>query len=267
VTFAQRQQVKNGMTLPEVEALLGPGQPPLETDSTVYVRPGDVCKRWGDKDNWILVNFRDGKVAGMTAGFKGAEADAAQSVEQANLEARRQADERAGRHKLSINRPPPGAADRLTQIATFGNYQISLPQDFIAEPAKTVGNLQVYCWTVPSAEHKPTTLLIALSTDERLLAEARANMRQALINFSAGATDSRGIRITSRENTQTGSIGGLVFSGFDWFGKATVGTRTGYVYGGLDGNQVVAILGYADAMKPITEIGVLQAIMASFKKR
>jgi hypothetical protein len=65
-------RIKPGMSQPEVEAIGGPADKKPEEMLKALIRqfhkgialqPGDAVYRWGDKDNYVIVVLRDGRVA------------------------------------------------------------------------------------------------------------------------------------------------------------------------------------------------------------
>jgi hypothetical protein len=140
--------------------------------------------------------------------------------------------------------PDPGRADELTQTVTFDKYQMSLPKGYAADPPKSAGSMKVFSWKGPAPADLPPPVLIATVTaDKKLVEEAKKNMRQTLVNYSAGTTTSSGIKIAKRGPTETGSLAGIEFSRFTWSGTTAAGVAvSGLAYGGIDEPNAVILL-------------------------
>lgn len=151
--------------------------------------------------------------------------------------------------------PPPqdddGLAARLTQTGQFGRYSLSLPPDYAAVPMQDRPQLELAAWSAKAADGRPVGVVsAAVFSDPKLVADAGKGMRQTLVNYSAGVTDSSGCKITARGPTRTNTAGGLDVTRFAFEGTGPDGTpMKGVTFGAIDGDRVVTAVaaGFGDA--------------------
>jgi hypothetical protein len=163
----------------------------------------------------------------------------------------------------SVWEPDPNRMEQLTQTATFDQYQLSVSKEFAADAPKTAGAMKIFSWKGQGAADLPPPVLIAvIASDKKMVDEAKKNMRQALTNFSAGMTNPSGVKITKREETETGSLAGIGFSRFKWSGATTAGLPvSGLAYGGVEEPNAVMVLAInfgpnADAANKLIESAI-----------
>jgi hypothetical protein len=170
----------------------------------------------------------------------------------------------------SVWTPDPRLVSQLKQTGEVGDYRLSLPPEFTAVevPRRLPGNMKMATWKGKArAGEALASLSVALVSDERAANEAR-NMRQFLVNYSAGVTETVGIKISRREVTETGELGGIGFSRFRWSGTTPDGTAVrGLVYGAIDKGQVIAIIAMNFGASAETENKLMEAAIATFKRR
>jgi len=170
----------------------------------------------------------------------------------------------------SVWEPDPARAGELTQMVTFDRYQMSLPKDFAAEKLTGVPpkDIQVFVWKAPAAGDRPPLVLIStIMAGKAAVAEAKKNMRQALVNWSAGMANSSGIKIAKRGATETGTISGLAFSRFKWTGTtADGGPANGMAYGTVDDAQALLLMPISFQQNPETDMRLMEAVLATLHK-
>lgn len=167
--------------------------------------------------------------------------------------------------------PDPKLVDQLKRTGEIGAYGLSLPHEFTAleVPRGLPGNMKMASWKGPARpDAAPGSLIVALLPDDKAVAEASKNMRQFLVNFSAGVTDSGGTKIVTRGPTESGTLGGIGFSRFGWSGSGPGGSAAqGFAYGAIDNGQVIAFVVQNFGASAATENKLLEAALATFKKR
>ena len=164
-----------------------------------------------------------------------------------------------------------GLMNQLKQTGTVGDYQLSLPEDytFVEDPKSATRKFKMATWKGRVKEGDiPSLLSLAILTDSRTVNEAGKNMRQMLVNFSAGMTDGAGIQITKREQTETGNWGSMQYSRFLWSGSLADGTVVkGMAYGAIDNGQVVAVIGENFGTNADSANQLLEAAISTLKKK
>jgi hypothetical protein len=167
----------------------------------------------------------------------------------------------------SVWEPDPGWAGELTQSLTFDKYQVSAPKGLVAVPdaTKTVGAFHVFTWKIDTGPGVPGVLLsVTITDDKKTVAEARRNMKQALVNFTAGSTDPLGIKARRMTEVETGTLAGIPFSRYTW--KGTGRDSQGLSYGGLDGDRNIMILAICFGSDAKADLAQMQAVIATLKK-
>jgi hypothetical protein len=170
----------------------------------------------------------------------------------------------------SVWEPDPDRAKELSQSASLDKYELSLPKGFEPQPlagAPPKGTRLVF-WKGQAAGDRPPIVLIAMvMSSDAEVAEAKQNMRQALVNFSGGMANTSGIKIDKRGATDTGTIAGLAFSRFKWTGTTQDGgPANGMAYGAIDGPQVVLFLPMTFEANPDHDMRLMEAAMASLHR-
>ena len=167
--------------------------------------------------------------------------------------------------------PNPSLVSRLTKTETLGKYQISLPKEFVNVPTnrKVPDTLKLYSWkSLHASGNISAALSVMVSSDAKQVADAKKNMRQVLVNVSAGMTDAMGVSIGRREKTETGLLNEFAFSRFKWSGTTIDGGPvSGLIYGALDGESSIVINAMAVGEDARTQGPMLESIVATFKKR
>jgi len=166
--------------------------------------------------------------------------------------------------------PDPQLVDQLKQAVEAGDFRLSLPLKFTAidVPRGLPAGMKMSAWKGEGkAGEAPPTLSVSAFSDGKVVKEA-ANMRQFLVNYSAGVTESTGIKISRREATESGQLGGIGFSRFKWSGTAANGTDArGVVYGAIDNGRVIAIIAMCFGTSAETQNKLMEAAIATFKRR
>ncbi len=103
--------------------------------------------------------------------------------------------------------------------------------------------------------------------DAKEAAKSTSNMRQTLVNFSAGATDRMGIKIALRGPTQTMDANGFKISYFVWSGLTQQNSVDGAAYGFVDGDRVVCMLHIAYGESARQETSEITKSIASWKRK
>jgi hypothetical protein len=172
----------------------------------------------------------------------------------------------------SVWTPDPDLAKQLKQTGEVGDYRLSVPVQFTAVelPVKMPANMTAATWMGKAKPGElPPLLSVIVTSDQQMVNEATQNMRQSLVNFSAGWSSTSGIQITTRERTESGALGGIPFSRFRWSGtKTDDGTVVrGVVYGAVDNGRSIAIIGMNFGPNADTENKLLETAIATFRKR
>jgi hypothetical protein len=170
----------------------------------------------------------------------------------------------------SVWTPDPNLVSQLKQTGDVGDYRLSLPPEFTAVAAPGVpGNIKSATWKGKAgAGELPAILSVVVIPEERAVNEARMNMRQFLVNFSAGVTDTSGVQISTRDRTESGALGGIAFSRFRWSGATADRTAVrGLAYGAVDEGRVIAIIAMNFGVNAETENKRMETAIATFKKR
>jgi hypothetical protein len=167
--------------------------------------------------------------------------------------------------------PDPKLATQLKQRGEVGKYHILLPPDFTLSPKVGVvpANMQLAIWMGKIIDNKPPPFLsFAIFSDQKMAKEAKANMRQTLVNYSAGYADPMGIQIATREKTETGSLDGMAFSRFKWTGMSKDRTPVrGLAYGAVNNDEAISLLAIGFGTNAEKDIVLLQTIIATLKKQ
>lgn len=178
----------------------------------------------------------------------------------------------AGRNDSSqgVWTPNPDFVKVLTKKETFGTYSILLPNDFTsnAQPS-LLPSLQSFSWKGPSREGGPPSIfVVTIFSNPKAVADATKNMRQFLVNYSAGLTDESGVNIARREATETGALDGIAFSRFRWTGTAkNQQTAQGFAYGGIDGNKLITVVTFSVGGDGEATNKLLESIVATLKRQ
>jgi hypothetical protein len=168
----------------------------------------------------------------------------------------------------SVWEPDPGWASEMSQTLTFDRYQISAPKSLKAVPeaTQTVGSLHVFTWRIESGADLPKALLSAtIADDKKMVDEARNNMKQTLINFTAGSTRPLNIEVKRESDVETGSLSGIPFSRFKWRGDGQ--PSRGLSYGGVNGDQAILFVVICFGQDSEATQGLMQAVLATLKKQ
>jgi len=163
-----------------------------------------------------------------------------------------------------------GAPKQLKKVATLGNYQFSLPADYTGgEAGGTPPGMRSAAWKgAAKAGEQPGIVLFTLFSDAASVKEGGQNMRQSLVNFSAGVTDSMGIKITTREKTEVGRIAGLTFTRFKWAGTTNNQLEVqGINYGVIDNGKVINFIVMGFGSQADSQNKWHESMVATFKKR
>jgi hypothetical protein len=167
--------------------------------------------------------------------------------------------------------PDPALVNELNQKGVVGAYQISLPQRFtpVQVPVDLPPDNQSATWVAKSASGEPAAIvLLAVHSDANMLGNATKNMRQSLVNFSAGVADTAEIRIDTRGPTETGLVNGLRFTRFAFSGAApNQDNMRGVVYGVVDGDFLVILIGMGFGAAAEAEIEWLESMAATTRRR
>lgn len=167
--------------------------------------------------------------------------------------------------------PDKDLMSQLKQTGEVADYQLLLPADLakIDTTGKAIPKMALGMWLRKPTETKPPAVIsVSIFADEKMVAEAKKNVRQAMVNFSAGFTNSMGVKIQNRGKTESGDINGIPFSRLAWTGVGQDGSPVqGLAYCGIDNGSVITInaLGYGpDALK---ESKLHEAAIATIKKK
>jgi hypothetical protein len=166
--------------------------------------------------------------------------------------------------------PDPKLIGELTQKGELAGFQVTVPQKYVFIPnqAALPPHLKMAVWAVKDAQGlaKSTVSILLMSGTENVEAAGK-NIRQFLVNSSAGYTDGMGIKIASRGPTESGIVNGLAFSRFAFtaIGPNQMDTQ-GLVYGAIDVDRVVMVIGMGFGEGASDEIKVLESIIATLKK-
>lgn len=170
----------------------------------------------------------------------------------------------------SIWKPDSTILKQLTQKVTLGDYQFYLPANYSGGESKGLPpNLKSGGWKGVAKEgEQPGIVMFTISSNAVMEKEAKNNMRQALVNFSAGTLESMGVNITTRGKTETGTLTGIPFSRFAF----TASTKNqlavkGIVYGGIDNGKFVSFI--VMGFEPIadTQNRWHESVVATLKRR
>jgi hypothetical protein len=172
--------------------------------------------------------------------------------------------------KLAAWTPDPKTLGELTQKGQLGPYQISLPGTFVfvPSPAALPPDIKAAQWTARDDRGVAISVVsIIVFSGNDFAMEAAKNMRQFLVNSSAGYTDGMKIKIATRGPTERGSLNGIVFSRMTFTAVAPNQIDTqGLVYGAIDGDQVVMVCGMGFGDVAHTEIRVIESVIATLNK-
>jgi hypothetical protein len=167
-------------------------------------------------------------------------------------------------------KPNPSLLKDLTQQGKVAGYVILLPERFatVPNPVNLPPNLQQGAWASHSTGGELTALVsVAAFFDAEAIESASKNMRQLLVNYSAGFTDVAGFKIATRGPTEIGTVNALEFSRFTFTATApNQAAVNGVVYGAIDGERVVTVIGMGLGSAAAEEFTLIETIIATFKK-
>jgi len=170
----------------------------------------------------------------------------------------------------SIWMPDASLTNQLTNVSTVGNYQISLPSDFVQQPSGLIlGSVQTSTWKGPAGAETPSLVLrITIQADDRGIDVARKDMRRFLEVFTASVADGSNIKIVRREKTETGTLDGLQFTRFRWAGSAEKDVPvSGFAYGAIDGTSSIIITALNFGSDTDRANKLTESVIATFKKK
>lgn len=157
-------------------------------------------------------------------------------------------------------------ADRLTQSGSFGDYELQLPSDFKPLPTPKSPGAQTV-WRGPDDEEHLTLLIAKVMPDANKFGDL-SDMRQFLVDFSAGVTDPLSVKIQKRGPTETGELAGLKFSRFTWTGRAASGLpASGAAYAAVHDNELVTFVLVAAGTATEDSLKLMESSVASLKKK
>jgi hypothetical protein len=171
----------------------------------------------------------------------------------------------------SVWEPDPGWASELSQTVTFDKYQMSGPKSLTIDrdTTKQEGPFHHFGWTIDSGTDVPKiVLLAAITEDAKLLAEARKDMKQTLVNFTAGIANPYGLQPRRTTQPETGSLGGVPFTRHKRNAATKTGTRLeGLSYGGVDGNRSVLFVAMCFGQDADNSLDLIQAVIATLRRQ
>jgi LSD1 subclass zinc finger protein len=172
--------------------------------------------------------------------------------------------------KQSAWTPDPSLVKELTQKGEVARYQILLPPRFFLIPnnAAPPTGLEIAGWSSKSPEGLSTAIVsIMVSSSGSSISDAKKDMRQALVNTSAGYTDGMQIKISTRGPTEEGLVNGIEFSRFKFTAEApNQTTAQGLVYGAIDSGRLVVVIGMGFGDLANSERQLLESVVATLKK-
>jgi hypothetical protein len=169
-------------------------------------------------------------------------------------------------------KPDPAWAAELTETLSFDKYQLSAPKYLKADPAatKSAGPMNVFTWKIDSGSDLPRALLVATTTqDPKMVGEAKANIKRAMVNFTAGMIQPLGFGARRTADLETGSLAGMSFSRYPWEGTNRK-TRTigqGLTYGGVDGDRSILFVALCNGPNPAGDVEMTEAVLATLRKQ
>ena len=127
---------------------------------------------------------------------------------------------------------------------SFAEFSFTLPERFkFVNPSngpKPPPNIESKNWT---AEDTPAATFVASSMkDPKNTDLDAAGIVKNLNGFLAGLTNGIGIKVNSRTNPQTLTLGGIQFTQFEWSGSLGEQPTFGLVCGTLRGDRLVAFV-------------------------
>lgn len=164
--------------------------------------------------------------------------------------------------------------NELKQKGQFEDYEILLPQKYASMPLPpTPAGIKTGGWTANNGPQLPSVLSITQFSSPQFTSESRKDMRQALVNYSAGFVDAfgkkvGGITIAERGPTESGKVNGIQFTRFVF--KGTGPNRIdmrGAAYGMIDGDHAVMIMVMSFGATAESEVHLLESAMATFNKQ
>ena len=166
---------------------------------------------------------------------------------------------------------PAASAPVDGERAEFGDYAFTLPKGFQATEVPEGAlphNMRIGVWKLMIDETNPAALFLANSmTDAQQAKTATQNMRQALVNYSAGTTDSMGIKIQQRGKTETTQVNGITLTHFNWLAQRADGKQMGgVVYGFVEGDTMTTLLHMVFEGDPETVMSEMKQHIASFHR-
>lgn len=130
----------------------------------------------------------------------------------------------------------------------FQNLTFTLPESFehidSPRPPGMPAHLDVAAWRVLNSASEVESMLTASSMKKPdMVAGAKADMRQLLVDHSAGTTDSLGIKIQARSESESTTFDGVGVTHFKWFGKGpSQQDMGGTVFGFVNGETAYVLL-------------------------
>jgi hypothetical protein len=154
------------------------------------------------------------------------------------------------------------------QKVVIGPYQLMLPEKLVRMEDASKDPTQMALWVARVYWGKPTvSLVIFVIDDAELVKEARKDMREALYSITIALERKTELRIDGRELAETCEINGLRFTRFVITGRMPNELRMrGRVYGAIDENRLVAIVGMGFGGTAPVATKLLDDIVGTFKK-
>lgn len=127
----------------------------------------------------------------------------------------------------------------------------------------------MYSWQIQSGPGMVAALLTVMVFSDINSAAQKRDMRQEVVTVAEDLADLLGVGIAKREKTETGILNGIAFSHFKWIGstKDDGVVVFGVVYGAIDNANAIFIKAIAAGNDRKANFALLEAIVATFKKR